>query len=659
MSIAERRIGATTQAEGSLYVQKQALRTTSEVSLLSRPSVRFPFVLVAVAFAIALDVAAMSTVARADDSMGVARVRVLRGDVDLRRADSGDTVAAAINAPVTVGDYLTTRAGARAEIELDYGTVVRIAPMSQIRFAKLAANDHVVQLAQGTAELRVYRKNGAGARIESPLATLRPQGVGRFRATVLSDGSTEIDARSGNADVVTEVGTQTLTGGNALAISGTAADPDVTEIAALAPDDFDRWSDARDRNAMDARTAAYLEEDLVGASDLEYYGRWIGNGRYGRVWSPYEAAGWSPYHDGRFVWEPFYGWTWVGLEPWGWAPYHYGNWFYANGPGWCWYPGGATFGNPFVYRPAVVGFISFGGGFQVGFGDIGWVPLAPFEPYYPWYGGYQNTTVVNNITNVTNVTYVKQAPQPSGQTYTIYHNINAPGGVVALGRSNFANGRFGRVDTVKPTALQRGVVVRGVLPIVPTSKNLAPTDGVVRRSDAPSAFASLHFEAPLRTVPFAIERSRVRVAARESFPLTTSPGPATRSIAPLANTSVNRIEILRERPTIAAPLSTAPTLESPWDRFKSNPIVIIGNGSTRVRTPYSNAYAPVRSLITVPRAPSLSRAIETTIVSPHSRLPLPTSISPRNIVEPHATTVRERADTRVIHTTQSVHSRSQ
>ena len=630
---------------------------------MSRPSVHLPFVFVTVAFAFTFTLgAAMPTVARADDSTGVARVRVLRGDVDLTRADSGDTVAAAINAPVTVGDSITTHAGARAEIELDYGTVVRIAQMSQIRFTKLAANDHVVQLARGTAELRVFSKSGAGARIESPLATLHSQGVGRFRATVTSDGSTEIDARSGNADVVTEVGTQTLFGGTSLAISGTAADPDVREIVALAPDDFDRWSDARDRNVTEARTAAYLDENLVGASDLERYGRWIVDGRYGRVWSPYEYTGWSPYHDGRFVWEPFYGWTWVGLEPWGWAPYHYGNWFYANGPGWCWYPGNATFGNPFVYRPAVVGFFAFGGGFQFGFGDIGWVPLAPYETYYPWYGSYQNTTVVNNITNVTNVTnvtYVNQAPQPSGQTYTIYHNINAPGGVVALGRSNFANGRFGRVDTVKPTALQHGVVVRGVLPIVPTSKNLAPTDGVVRRTDAPSAFASGRFEAPLRTVPFAIERSRVRVAARESFPLKTSLVPATRSIAPRANASVDRIEILHERPTMATPLSNAPTLESPWDRFKNEPIVIIGNGATRVRTPSSNAYTPVRSLSAIPQSPSLSRANETTIVTPHSRMPLPTSVSPHTIVESHASTVRERVDARVIHTTQSVRPRSQ
>ena len=621
---------------------------------MSQPSLRLPFAIAAVVLATAL-VAATPSVARADDPNGVARVRVLRGDVDLKRADSGDTVAAAINAPMTVGDYLTTHAGARAEIEFDYGTVLRVAPQSQLRFTKLGSSDHVVQLARGTAELRVYRNSGAGASIESPLATLRARGVGRFRATVKSDGSTEIDARSGNADVLTAVGTQTLTSGMSLAISGTAADPDVREVAAFAPDDFDRWSVARDRTVTDSRTSAYLDADLVGASDLERYGRWIDGGRYGRVWSPYETTGWSPYRDGRFVWEPFYGWTWVGLEPWGWAPYHYGNWFYANGPGWCWYPGFATFGNPFVYRPAVVGFISFGGG-GFDFGNIGWVPLAPNETFYPWYGGYHPITIVNTITNVTNVTYVNATPQP-GQTYTIYHNVNAPGGIVALGRGNFANGHFSRVDIVQPSALAHGVVVRGVLPIVPTSKNLTPTDSLMRRNNDPVASAFAHFEAPMGTVPFAIARSRVRVAARDSFPHESSLAPAAQAVAP--------------------------TLASPWDRFESRPIVIIDNGATRDRTssshtssdesraftthPYTrvridrtqtfDGASTSRGVIVVPQSPSFPRTNEPATIPQHPSLPR--SVSPRTIVEPRASTVQQRGDARVIHTTENGRSRSQ
>jgi hypothetical protein len=317
----------------------------------------------------------------------------------------------------------------------------------------------------------------------------------------------------------------------------------------------------------------------------------------------------------RDVWEPFYGWTWVGLEPWGWAPYHYGNWFYATGPGWCWYPGFATFGNPFVYRPAVVGFISFGGG-PFGFGNIGWVPLAPYETYYPWYGGYHPITIVNDVTNVTNVTYVNATPQP-GQTSTIYHNLNAPGGIVALGRGNFANGNFGRVDIVKPSALAHGVVVRGVLPVVPTAKNLTPTESLVRRRDAPVASTFAHFEAPMRIVPFAIERSRVRVAARESFPHEASLVPATHEGTSFTNAT------------------NAASDESP--RFATHP-----SGHVRIdRGRVIDGAAAPRGAIVVPDAPRLPRTSTSTIV------------------EPRTTTIQHHGDVRVIHTTQFERSRSQ
>ena len=102
------------------------------------------------------------------------------------------------------------------------------------------------------------------------------------------------------------------------------------------------------------------------------------------------------------MWEPYYGWTWVDNEPWGWAPFHYGNWFYAADYGWAWYPGAYAVARPYVYRPALVAFFSFGGGggnFSVGFGNVGWVPIAPYEPFHPWWGngggyGYGGTTVV-------------------------------------------------------------------------------------------------------------------------------------------------------------------------------------------------------------------------------------------------------------------------
>lgn len=154
--------------------------------------------------------------------------------------------------------------------------------------------------------------------------------------------------------------------------------------------------------------------------------------------------------------------------------------------------------------------------------------------------------------------------------------------------------------------------------------------------DAPVASAFAHFEAPLGTVPFAIARSRVRVAARDSFPHESSLVPSARAVAP--------------------------TLSSPWDRFKSRPIVIIDNGATRDRTSSSNTsndesralttHADTRVRIDRTQTfdgASTSRGV---IVVPQSPS-FPRSVSPRTIVEPRASTVQQRSDARVIHTTEN------
>lgn len=520
-----------------------------------------------VAIAIFAAVGTSTATARAGEATGVARVRVLRGDVEVVRADSGDTVAAAVNAPVAVGDEIATHAGARAEIELDYGTLVRIGPDSDVRFTKLERRDHVVQVALGTVEVRVFHERGERTNVESPQATLEPRAIGRYRATVASDGRTEFLTRSGSADVAWQSGTQTLATGKTVAVTGSYASPKIVAIDTPESDAFDRWGDARDEAIASTQDGSYVAADMIGAEDLGTYGRWIEDPRYGRVWSPYVDAGWAPYHDGRFVWEPYYGWTWVGAEPWGWAPYHYGNWFYGN-EGWAWDPGAPlAFAQPFVYRPAVVAFFSFGGlpGFDLGFGNIGWVPLAPFEPYYPWYGGY---------TNVTNVTTVANASQATNNLrYTIYHNVRAPGGFVAVDRSNFTSGKFGRVDTVSPRFLAHATIVRGVLPVVPTAKNFAFANHPNFRTSAAPAGAFAKFSPPAyRVEPFVREQKVVGDIARTTYP----------SVRPLwANGAasphrVGSAPIARR----AAPVSIVRAI--PVERAaRTTPIVIDGARATR------------------------------------------------------------------------------
>src|ERR1035438_3981942 len=49
----------------------------------------------------------------------VARLGILNGDASVKRGDSADWVAAAVNAPLMSGDQISVAAGGRAEIQLD------------------------------------------------------------------------------------------------------------------------------------------------------------------------------------------------------------------------------------------------------------------------------------------------------------------------------------------------------------------------------------------------------------------------------------------------------------------------------------------------------------------------------------------------------------
>ena len=418
-----------------------------------------------------LAAAAAPVAARADDGagIGVARINFMQGSVAVQRGDSATSTAAALNAPVLGADYVTTGAGSRAEIQLDGATAVRLGPNVQLRFTHLDAGDRELQLAEGTVDLRVLRASAGRAQIDTPSVAVRADTAGSYRITVDADGRTFVTVRSGRADVVTPQVTQTLLPGTTLLAQGPADQPSLQTEAVVAADDFDRFNADRDARELRALGDAYVPPGIAGVDDLYAYGRWVSDPTYGTVWVPtYVAAGWAPYRDGRWVWEDTYGWTWLGYEPWGWAPYHYGRWLYqpAYG-GWVWVPGPSR--AVVTWSPALVAFVTFGGGTSFGFGSFGWVPLAPFEPFTPWWrpGG---TVIVNRTTIINNTTVVNNG---GGEVHRGWHDYaNARYGLTAIDRQRFLAGRFDRTIPVTPALLKQAQVVHGAVPLVPTDANL-------------------------------------------------------------------------------------------------------------------------------------------------------------------------------------------
>jgi hypothetical protein len=419
---------------------------------------------------------------------GVARISLIQGDVSVRRGDSGDWVAAAINAPLLAEDRVLTGAASRAEVQFDYYHRIRLAADSEIRLTQLEYRLYQIQVVRGTVTFSALKGGDAQVEINTPAAALRPVAWGEYRVTVFDDDRAELTVRRGEAEIFTPSGTQRLRPGRTMAVRLT---PDnraefqyLAEIPRDAWDDFNRNRDRELSRAADVYR--YVSRDIYGAEDLYGHGHWVYVAPYGWCWQPVVAVGWAPYRFGRWVWLDWYGWTWISYDPWGWAPYHYGRWFWWNNA-WLWYPG-AVVGVRHWWSPALVawfGWSSWGGftaGFGFGWGAVGWVPLAPFEPLYPWWGRrfagyrgvnyvYQNTTIIHN-TNITN----------------IYRNARVRDGVTVVRGDDFVRGQVGRPLRLGGEELARASVARGALPFAPAreSLRLADREPTVRRASLDS-----------------------------------------------------------------------------------------------------------------------------------------------------------------------------
>jgi len=452
---------------------------------------------------------------------GVARLSLLNGDVSVRRGDSGDWVAAAINAPLVVEDRVVTGPNSRAEVQFDYYHRIRLAGESEVRLAELEERKYLIQLARGTITFSAIKGGDAQVEVSTPAAALRPVAYGQYRMTVRPDGTTEITVRKGEAEIFTPRGSQTLRPGRTMLVRESGAGgPEFQVISEIGEDAWDQFNVRRDRDLERGRSVyQYVSRDIYGAEDLHGHGDWVHVAPYGMVWRPYVAVDWAPYRFGRWVWVDWYGWSWVSYDPWGWAPYHYGRWFWW-GNRWCWYPG--VIGVRYRWSPGLVAFFGWGGvgvrvGFGGGFGRWGWVPLAPFERYHPWYGnrfygGFRNRTYIDNSVNIVNNVNITN----------IYRNARINNAVTAVDVNDFSRGNVGRAIRVSNDELSRANLMQGRLPIAPERESLRLADRdvshtAIGRSDDSARFYSRREVSRVDRVPFTEQRQAMEQVSRRTF----------------------------------------------------------------------------------------------------------------------------------------------
>lgn len=355
-----------------------------------------------------------------DPPSRVARLSFLKGDVSFEPSGETEWNQASVNYPLTTGDRIYTNNGGEAEFETG-NVALRMNGNTDVSVTNLS--DQLMQfgLAEGVMRVRTYDMvSGNEIEIDSPNASFNILGNGNYRVeTYPNQDATIVTVNSGEIRVTGNGLEQTLHSGQSAKLTGS----DPVQVAWVSParaDDFDNWSNDRDRVFLNSASRQYVGEYVPGYYDLDSYGSWTTVASYGQVWYPRSVAvDWVPYREGRWAWVSPWGWTWIDDEPWGFTPFHYGRWAFINSR-WGWIPGEAVVNVRPVYAPALVAFVG-GGGFAlnvVSGPPVAWFPLGPREPFYPWYHHsdnyvrnvnvrYVNVTNIR-VTDVTNIRYVNR-----------------------------------------------------------------------------------------------------------------------------------------------------------------------------------------------------------------------------------------------------------
>ena len=411
-----------------------------------------------------------------DVNQTVARIALISGDVSFSRGDDPDNWQPADrNVPMTLGDRVYTGSRSRLELQVHGGDVIRLGAQTDLAALNLTDDTKQFSVKIGVASFRVrHLSDYETFEVDTPNASVSFEAPGDYRVDVDSNGNTRVRIRRGSATVAAAGGQVGVQAGEEMDVYGLDAPRyDIARIPA--PDGWDQWVDERESRFARARSYRYVSADIVGADDLDDYGRWQQVPQYGWVWSPSSVdPDWVPYRAGHWMWQDPWGWSWVSAEPWGWAPYHYGRWVVVSRR-WCWVPVAPAV-RAIAYSPALVAFVGGGPGWSLsissgGGGFIGWFPLGPRDPFVPWWGSRAGM----RPTTITNVTYVNR-------TYVtvVNHNTFVSGGVVTTSWVR-DRGVLGQVASAP--------VLRGPIPVMPTASSLrvAGRTGVAAGSRPPAA----------------------------------------------------------------------------------------------------------------------------------------------------------------------------
>jgi hypothetical protein len=404
----------------------------------------------------------------ADPPARAGRLAVADGAVSLQPAGVSEWNAVPVNQPLTAGDRLWTDTGSRAEIDLGEARV-RLDGRSSLAILDLGDRAIQLRLDAGSIDVAVSEVADLDAfEIDAPNAAVSLLRPGEYRLSVDNASSTSVVVRNGQLQVQSS-GQQNATLGTGQ--RGLYGDNGAYAISqAGPPDDFDLWSQQRQRRwAEDQAAAQYVSSDAVGYQDLTDYGQWQQQPDQGYAWFPNQVSDdWVPYSTGHWAWIGPWGWSWIDDAPWGFAPFHYGRWG-RFGRRWGWIPC-PPHHRP-VYAPALVAWVGgpgVPGSPALGGGPaVGWVPLAPGEVYVPAYRaspGYLQNINLTSSRRLNPALVTSIVANPALQNH--YANRDVPGAMTVVPQVNFTAGQPVQRHRMSPPAQWQAIAPMARVPAI-------------------------------------------------------------------------------------------------------------------------------------------------------------------------------------------------
>ncbi len=297
----------------------------------------------AVPFALAVFFLSVAVPSFGDSQARIVRLSQVDGEVQIDRNTGQGYEKAFLNLPVTQGAKLRTGQQARAEVEFENGSTLRIAPGTVVSFQELSRRDSGarasnLELLEGIAYLNFKGDKEEEFNLafgKESLALTKPAHL----RVALGDAGATVAVFNGEVAVNGPAGRVSLEKKHSATFDLNGSDGP-TLANNLEPDPSDDWDKQQDKYHQQYSASNSYSPYAYGASDLNYYGSFYNMPGYGMMWQPYlVGAGWDPFMNGAWTWYPGAGYAWVSGYPWGWTPYRYGSWTYVQSYGWFWQPG--------------------------------------------------------------------------------------------------------------------------------------------------------------------------------------------------------------------------------------------------------------------------------------------------------------------------------